>query len=241
MEVQIIGTYLGLIILVWIIFRFGLKKRNPFRSIGYWTTSIISVFGLTVIFIYLVLRAIGGPPPKEGWNRSYFDNGNLSQEFFVKNGQLHGDHKTWYRNGQLKFLTRYQSGQEIDTSFCFYENGRVNFLSVYDGDREVYKADYYETGQLKSETYNPIKSNQDNYRIDYYSNGQKQFETRIANSTFEGIGYYYFENGDIKYQGMYKNGHKNGVWLKLDSLTGKVIDRDTFDFNKPSRFKDSWK
>jgi antitoxin component YwqK of YwqJK toxin-antitoxin module len=241
MTLQIIGICLGLPLLIWVFFRFILKKQNPFRLISYWTTTIISFLGLTIIFFYLLARAFGGPPPKEGWNRTYFENGEIQTEFFVEDGQITGDHKSWYKNGQLKFLTKYQNGQEVDTSFCFYENGLVNFLSVYEGEKEIYTANYYPNGQIESETYNPVDSNTENYRIDYHPNGIKRFETKINNSTFEGKGYYYFEDGKIQYEGEYKEGQKNGIWLKRDSITGNIIDKDTFDFRSPERFKDTWK
>ena len=93
---------------------------------------------------------------------------------------------------------------------------------------------------MQSETYNPINTNENNYLKDYYENGKLKFQTIISNSTFNGEGLYYDSSGTLKYKGNYKDGQKDGIWFKFNSI-GQVIDQDTFDFKTHRQFKETWK
>lgn len=241
MELTLLYIYVSLFLTVLAVFKLVDRKSNPFKKFYFWLAEFISAILLTVILGFIVLRAIGGPQPDEGLNQEFYPDGKLMSEFFIKNGKLEGLNKYWYSNGQLRFYSKYKNGQQIDSSISYLENGQIKIFEIYQNDKSIYQAVYYDNGQIMSEKNNPIDSLENNYQIDYYQNGNKKFQTKISNTTYSGEGIYYTENGKIEYKGEYKNGHKNGVWYKLDTANGKIIDRDTFNFNEERRFKESWK
>ena len=237
---ELLLIYVGLLAVVWIIFKLLKRPYNPFKNIYFWTIFILSTVGVTVFLGYWFTRNFFGAPPEDGWNRKFYENGSLQTEFFASNGKIDGYFKSYYPNGQLEFLLKYKHGFQVDTSYTFFEDGKISNLEVFNNDKLIREIKYYPNGIKKSELYNPIDSLEENFHITYYSNGNKKFETRIDNKGFEGIGIYYYLNGKAKLTGQYKQGQENGVWVKLDSLSGKIVDTDTFDFKKDRPFKSSW-
>jgi len=204
-------------------------------------TQFVSLTLLTLGIFFMVLYALGGPRPEEGLNQEYYPNGKIQREFFIKDGKLEGYSKSWYSNGQLEFYSKYKNGQQVDTSITYLENGQVRFFEIFKDGKSIYDIHYYDNGQIKSETHNPIKSNEINYRKDYYENGKLKLKIAVSNSTFNGEGIYYDNNENIQYKGNYKVGQKDGIWFKFDTSTGQIVDQDTFYFNKPREFKETWK
>jgi antitoxin component YwqK of YwqJK toxin-antitoxin module len=232
--------YGGLWMAVWMVFKLSRRSTNPSGNIFFWTTLVLASSGLTVFLFYWFTRNFFGAPPEDGWNRRFDENGKIETEFFASDGEIEGDYKSYYPNGQLEYLSKYADGVQTDTSIAYYENGQVSNLRVFKDDKIIFEASYTPNGLKKSERFNPTDTLQENYNITYYSNGQKDFETRISNRSFEGKGFYYYRNGHVKYQGYYKNGRKDGVWLYLDSLTGNLLDKDTFNYLENRKFKKSW-
>lgn len=241
MELTFLYYYLGLILIVYVIFKLIDKKINPFKKISFWLTQFFSLTILTICLIFLVLNAIGRPRHKEGINKEYYPNGQLKSEFYIKDGKLDGINRCWYLNGQIQLYSKYKNGQQIDTSIAYLENGKKMIFEIFENGTQIQSISYYDNGKIQSETYNPINSNKINYRKDYYENGKLKFHTSISNSTFGGEGIYYDSNGNIEYKGNYKDGQKDGIWNKFEPSTGQIIDKDTFYFNKPRQFKETWK
>ena len=241
MELTLLYIYAGVALTVYVLYKLNDKKSNPFKKNSFWVTQFVSFSILTVGLIFLFLRALGGPRPKEGLNQEFYPNGKRQSDFFIKDGKIEGISKHWYSNGQIQFYSKYKDGQQIDTSFTYLENGQIIFFEIFKQGKQVKSISYYGNGKVQSETYNPINSNENNYRKDYHENGKLKFKTVISNSTFNGEGVYYDIDGKIEYKGNYKDGQKDGIWYKFDTSTGQIIDQDTFYFNKPRQFKGNWK
>jgi antitoxin component YwqK of YwqJK toxin-antitoxin module len=241
MELTLLYIYVGVFLTIFVVAKLVDRKSNPLKKTGFWLVQIISFTILTAGIFFLVLYALGGPRPKEGLNREYYPNGNLRNEFFIKDGKIDGISKYWYSNGQIEFYSKYRAGDHIDTSITYLENGQIRFLEIFENGKSIYDTHFYDNGQVKSETNNLINSSNINYRKDYYENGKLKLKIEISNSTFNGEGIYYDKNENIQYKGNYKDGQKNGIWYKLEPSTGQIIDQDTFYFNKPRQFKETWK
>ncbi len=241
MELTLLYIYLGLCLTVFVIFKLIDRKSNPFKKISFWVTQFVSLTVLTIGLLVLFLRAIGGPRPKEGLNKEFYPSGKQQSEFFIKDGKIEGVSKYWHSNGQLQYYSKYKDGQQIDTAITYLENGQIKFFEIFKDGKSIQNISYYDNGQVQSETYNPINSNGNNYRKDYYENGKLKLKIVVSNSTFNGEGIYYDKNENIEFKGNYKDGQKDGIWYKFDTSTGQVVDKDTFYFNKPRQFKDTWK
>jgi len=241
MELTLLYIYIGFILTVYVIFKLIDRKLNPFKKISFWVTQFVSLTILTIGIFFLVLYALGGPRPDEGLNQEHYPNGKMQREFFIKDGRTEGLSRSWYSNGQLEFYSKYKDGQQIDTSITYLENGQIKFFEIFKDGKSIQNISYYDNGKIQTETYNPIKSNDNNYRKDYYENGKLKLKIVVSNSTFNGEGIYYDNNENIEYKGNYKDGQKDGIWCKFETSTGQIIDQDTFYFNKPRQFKDTWK
>ncbi|MBK0404313.1 hypothetical protein I5M27_15050 [Adhaeribacter sp. BT258] len=237
---KLILIYFGLFAIIWLLFKISKKQSDPFKNRFFWSTFLLSFIGLTAYFFFSFTRNFFGTPPKDGWNRTYYEDGKLLTEFFASDGKIEGFYKNYYPNGQLWLLSKYKNGVEIDTSFAFYETGEISSFEVFKDNKSICEINYSPTGIKKSERHNPISSLQPNHNITYYPNGKKEFESIIDNKTFEGKGIYYYPNGVVKFQGQYKKGNKSGVWFYFDSVNGNILDTDTFSLKTDRDFKTSW-
>jgi antitoxin component YwqK of YwqJK toxin-antitoxin module len=241
MEWTFLYIYVGLILTVFVIFKLIDRQSNPFKKISFWVTQLVSLVILTIGLTFLVLYAIGGPSPKDGLHQEFYLNGKLESEFFIKDGKIEGLSRSWYSNGQLQYYSKYKDGQHIDTSITYLENGQIKFFELVKDGKSRKSISYYDNGQVQSEQYNPGKSTGINYRKDYYENGKLKLEIIVSNSTFNGEGIYYDNKGNVEYKGNYQDGQKDGIWYKFNTSTGHIIDQDTFHFNRPRSFKETWK
>lgn len=197
-------------------------------------------FGLN--FVYMSLNNIWGGPPEDGLNRFYYPNGKLQRQFYADNEKLDGYTMTYFPNGQLEFFFKYKDGKQVDTSYTFYESGNIATFEIFENGERVRSISFSDSTKLRgSEYFNPTDSLQFNHHVTYYDNGNKEFETIISNKQgHEGEGFYYYTNGRVKLKGHYREGNEHGVWVKLDSLTGAIIDRDTFDYKINKPYKAGW-
>ena len=70
----------------------------------------------------------------EGKYKSWYDNGQVMQQFFYKNGKENGEHKQWYEDGQ-------------PWQYCFYKNGYYDgeYKSWFGDNREIHC--FYKNGK----------------------------------------------------------------------------------------------
>lgn len=54
--------YVGVFLLIYFIYKYILKSVNPFKKIWFWIIQTIFAILITTLFVYVLLRAIGGPP-----------------------------------------------------------------------------------------------------------------------------------------------------------------------------------
>ena len=80
-----------------------------------------------------------------------WENGNIREHFFKKNGHVTGTGKEYYPTGQLKNLYYMNNGVYVDTSKCFYEDGQIRSIDVYKNDTLLYSElrFYYRNGNLQ--------------------------------------------------------------------------------------------
>jgi antitoxin component YwqK of YwqJK toxin-antitoxin module len=238
--IELLIIFAVLFALVWLVFKFLLRKKNPFTEMFFWGTLILSSFILIAFLFFWFARSFFGGPPDDGWTRRFHENGSLSSEFFANDGKIEGYSKSFYPNGQLKFLSKFKEGIKVDTSFTYYKTGQISTMEIFENNKSILEINYFSNGLKSSERYNPLDSLKDNYNISYFENGEKDFETRISNRDHEGTGVYYYTNGNEKYRGQFKDGRKNGLWIYVDSLSRDTIDIDTFNYKEDRPFKTQW-
>ncbi len=83
---------------------------------------------------------------------AYYDNGKISREFEIKNGQYIGTYKTYFYNGQLKEEFVHENGEYQGPKISYYANGKVKERKEYlIGELHGKATKYYEDGTLMEE------------------------------------------------------------------------------------------
>ena len=89
---------------------------------------------------------------KDGYEKQWFENGDLAIERFYKNGFKTGTHKGWWENGKPKFQYYFNDRGEFhgrvkewyQTGFMFRDFNYINGKEI--GSQKL----WYETGKIKA-------------------------------------------------------------------------------------------
>ncbi|MCA1761462.1 MAG: toxin-antitoxin system YwqK family antitoxin [Cryomorphaceae bacterium] len=127
----------------------------------------------------------------------YYDNGNVSSEGYMENGNPNGYWKTYYPNGELKS-----------------DGNRKNFLldSTWN---------FYNESGLKTSEINYKKGNKHGSVITY-QNGVKYEVSQFENDVKVGTSKIYFPTGELKKTIPYENGKENGKGFEYER-DGRII------------------
>ena len=195
-----------------------------------------------------------------GFEKSWYDNGRLEYEEYFKDGKRDGAWKTWYESGLLKSVEYYKAGKKDSVWEAWYENGKLESEEFYaNGEKEGVSKIWYENGRLKEKG---IYKNGKMYELKiWYGNGrlekQEKFPEGKSSSPFfllfkkgmchsidgfEGDGYvksWYYENGQLMYEGAYKSSKKVGVW-KVYHENGRLAFEGSYKNGEPDGIWKEW-
>ena len=123
----------------------------------------------------------------------YYEDGALSESKYLKNGELNGPLKSYYLN---------------TPEILYYEG---NFK---DGLADGHFKYYYKNGKLRKEAHYSNNIQVKTEKI-YHLNGQLEAEIPVVEGEIEGLVYYMNEVGDTTEYGSFKEGQRNGEWIRL--------------------------
>lgn len=138
--------------------------------------------------------------------------------------------ETW-ENGSPK--TEIQWFDRTDSTYRqlqFFENGQLRLEKIFtNGDLEKLTG-YYETGEIEAvfiyENDEPIAGSE------YFKNGQKMGEVpRELDGTIDSPVKYYYENGNLRADGEYKNDKPHGIWRDYDEQ-GNITSEKLYENGK---------
>ncbi|GAA4816508.1 TonB family protein [Litoribaculum gwangyangense] len=87
---------------------------------------------------------------KNGFNRGYFDDGNIKYVYHYKLNKLDSIGKTYYNSGKTRSIFNYYDNKLNGSSKTFFENGQLQFDENYkDGNLHGDLKTYFENGTLK--------------------------------------------------------------------------------------------
>ncbi|SRX73407.1 toxin-antitoxin system YwqK family antitoxin [Aequorivita antarctica] len=85
---------------------------------------------------------------------AYYDNGKISREMGLQNGQYTGVYKTYFYGGQLKDEFTHENGEYQGPKISYYANGNMKERKEYlIGELHGKATKYYEDGTLMEETH----------------------------------------------------------------------------------------
>lgn len=167
--------------------------------------------------------------PENGYQKFFYDNGQLSSEGTMKEGQPVGLWKTYYENGNLKSEGFWNNGKIDSTWVFYYETGVLKDSITYDqGIKNGPATHFTQEGFREYRTF--YRDNrQDSLLITFHPNGQISSEANLLAGRKHGTVKEYAEDGrlitNIRYDRGYEqtreelnryddNGNKTGKWLE---------------------------
>lgn len=152
---------------------------------------------LKIIFLVFVLLFITISCTNK---KEYYDNGNISKEYDIIDGQIDGVYKEYYPNKNLKKTSYYSKGVLRDSAVNYYDNEQNSISSIeyFLNNDTIKKMVYRENGSKEKEGFifqNKIRIG--NWFF-YHKNGvvsQKIEYFNIAGKEYVNQGWYYNEQG----------------------------------------------
>jgi len=165
-----------------------------------------------------------------GQYQSYYPNGQLKRKQEFENGLLDGPSKSYYKSGQLQSALHYKKGTKDSLCKTFYPSGQLKTTCFYEEAKGRFKA-YYENGQLQA-----VGDLQGDAKVGpweyYHENGALAatgyyVAKDYAEAVKEGLWKTYYPNGQLRTKGSFKQGIRNGVWIKYFE-TGEQSDQHDY-------------
>lgn len=165
--------------------------------------------------------------------KHYYPNGQLKQEFFIKDNVSDGLEKEYDERGNLIAEQIWRNGKKEGISTYYYEDGSKeeipyvndvhNGLSklyhpngqlaaesyVIDGVQEGLMKNYYPDGALMAEGY-VKKGKPDGIIKQYYPSGKLLQLITLKEGILDGVSKEYYEDGKIRFEAIYQNGDGKG-------------------------------
>ncbi|MCK9562102.1 MAG: hypothetical protein M0R02_05205 [Bacteroidales bacterium] len=148
---------------------------------------------------------------KHGEWKFYYENGILKQQGFYTNGKPSGVWKWYYASGKLKKHEEYVAGKRNGLSEQFSEDGKRTVQGVFVDDKEhgyweIQLGDIIQKGNFvygeKDKTWEHI----------FITSGKLRFKGTYFNTKPHGKHVYYYENGIIESEELYKYGKAVKYW-----------------------------
>ncbi len=181
-----------------------------------------------------------------GVQQAYYDNGQISNRKFYKDGLPEGMGYSWYRDGQLAGRCSYKRGKPEGVGVSFYDNGKLEERATFkagkregvserwhlngqlsercsykDGLAEGVRESWYPSGQLASRReYKDDRFN--GLSEEWYDNGQLRSRATYKAGKLDGLCEFWNGDGNLLYQTHYENGKKNGLHLDYDPASGEM-------------------
>ena len=167
---------------------------------------------------------------EEGEGLFYYENGQLEEKYFMKNGKLDGEAINYFNDGKIRNKAIFKDGIILEEEV--HENNEIK-KNIFKNEEIVQQDIYTKNKILKATIF--FLENEKTKIITYHKNGNKQEEVfsinglldgeafiyypsgKLENKSFfkdgkrEGESLTYYENGKLKKKILYKNGMKNGI------------------------------
>lgn len=130
---------------------------------------------------------------RHGTYKSYFENGQISEDSNYEFGKLHGYYKEYHVNGNLKNLTQFKEGIQYGETKRFYDNGnKYREFNLINNEYEGEIKEYFKNGNLK------FIKNEAKYT--FFDEVQKHMLFDGNLSLVNGVWNSYRNDGTIEYQ-----------------------------------------
>ena len=236
-------------------------KKRIFNIISHLNKSKGNIVILFLVLIFFSLDAIGQKINKNGYNKFFYPNGQISSEGYMKDGKPDGYWKTYYVTGVLKSEGR-RKNYQLDSLWIFYNQSsdtieKINYkYGTKNGYDITYRYDQKKNSNYKGYIFSRelyLNGKKEGLTYQYFSDGSVKKKENYLNGKLQGLAYEYTKNGKIKSLLEYNNGYlinqeainrrdkndlKQGTWKKF-YFNGKVhIEKYYLDGKLNGYFKE---
>ncbi len=160
-----------------------------------------------------------------GHFQSFYLDGTLSEDYFMKSGDNDGYDISYFRNGKIQIEGWYVAGKKDGTWREYFPDGTISEEYFYcNGSRIGYETDYNRNGKPWYEYYSKYSFTQSISSFDTLGNVFYTSVLKDGNGTF--IGKFY--NDTIAWKSPYKNGQIDGALIHYHP-NGKIADQTDYN------------
>lgn len=172
---------------------------------------------------------------KQGNWKYFWDNGNLKLEATYLNDKKHGFFKYYDENGNFLYVEKYDHDElvkdaketkQLDQRIAYYPNGKPSIIATYFKDKpeglrrefdtagHVTKGYVFQNGWLRYEGITDLNGLRQGLWKEYYETGELRSQGKYKNSIPIGPWNFYFTDKTVEITGSYNNkGEKQNEWI----------------------------
>ena len=151
---------------------------------------------------------------KNGRETNYFSNGQVESEGSYKDNLKEGEWFYYDTHGMPIGSGKYKKGQRFGRWEGFEKNGYVSYEGNYKNDKKhgkwVYLHHMHDIEHKVSEEF--YSNGEITQKITYYDNGQLKSKGSYKNRTEDGQWTYWYDDGQKHSEGCYKDERRDGQW-----------------------------
>ena len=199
---------------------------------------------LVVLLIGLSFFTFGQNPigksfhgQKDGASQSFYNNGQIRDEFTIVNGEIHGTQTSYFKNGKIMTIANYNFGYFNGLTTYFDKKGRIISKCIFHNDTliECCELAYYLFGNylLSKTIYKTDKNSLKNVSPKTFSHNQfGEYSTfdvlRIKKDPdVVKLDSVFYKNKSLWYVEKYKNNKKNGEFIQYNKV-GVLLKKECY-------------
>lgn len=173
----------------------------------------ISILLIVIVLLYGCGRKV---------KKEYYPNGQLKEEYEIKNDTANGIFKCYYENGSIKKEGIYKNGRTEGLVRGYYKNGQIEWEAFYKNGKEngAFR-EYSEDGILRLEAHYK-EGKQHGIMKRYYNNEQFETEQEYKDGVRHGEARFYYLNGRLKMESIANN--DTTIYYKKYNEQGELIE-----------------
>ena len=110
----------------------------------------------------------------EGEYKTYYDNGKLDSVYNFVNGKMEGEYKEYYSTGELQLICNYVNGKIEGEYKSYHRNGKIERLCNYvNGKKHGESKVYFDNGKIYNISNDINGEPNGEYKEYYYSQSRK--------------------------------------------------------------------
>ena len=216
------NKYIGLILLLILLVSCSKREVRETKLLG------------VLVEQYEVTTTSDGSFVKDGFYKTWYENGQININAEYENNKRNGNYKVWYKSGQLQQDLNYSNDSLDGKQIKYHKNGNILWEGqANNGSFEGLVTEYYENGQKKSEKI--FKDDKIDGPFKYWnSDGSISIDGNYVNGLAEGERKDYFDSGKTVLITVFK-ADKNitlqgGKWLSDDDYILEFFDDNTYSY-----------